>query len=89
MHKNVVDAGNHALFHPQTEAHVNITDLRHRGKRDHPPDILLADRAERTEQHTAQSKYKKYTDNMTAVNNVQTDDSVKNLDQQKNVAFRH
>ena len=87
MHQDMINAGNHAVLGPEPETHVNITDLRHRGKRDHSPDILFSDGADGTEDHAAQSEYKKYINDMATVNDIQSDDPVKNLDQQENIAF--
>ena len=85
----MIDAGSHALRGAQAEAHIDIADLRHRRIGDHPPDITLPDSVNGTHDHAGDTERKQHMDHLASAEHVKTDDPIKNLHQQENIALGH
>lgn len=87
MGDDVEEGGENTSLRVQSDAHVDIADLCHRGKRDHPPYIHLVDGADRPQDHAEDRKDEQDIFYVIVHDDVQSDHTVEYLNQQKNVAL--
>ena len=87
MGKDMKNTGNHADLRTQSEAHVNISNLGHTGKGDHPSDIIFLYSTQGAEYHPHEPEYEEYVDYLVLRNKIKADYPVNNLDQQKNITL--
>ena len=73
----------------ETDAHIDIADLRRGGKGHHTVDIIRADRRHRAEDHTAEAKDKYYVADRHLSEYVDTDHAPVYFDQKENIALGH
>ncbi len=81
------EGGENTRLCVQSDAHVDIADLRHRRKCDHSPYVHLVDGADRPQDHAEDRENEQDIFYMVVHDDIQTDDTVEYLDQQKDVAL--
>lgn len=83
------NTGNHARLRAHAEPHVNIADLCHRGKGDHPADVVFPDGGEGAEDHAHQSENKEYVNNSCTVKDIKANHAVNNFNQKEDITLGH
>ena len=73
----------------KTDPHIDIANLRHRGKSDQPPHIVLVDRHHRPDNHTRHTEYKQEIGYLVVEDKIESKNPVKNLEKQENISLRY
>lgn len=81
------EGGENTSLCVQSDAHVDIADLCHRGKCDHPSYVHLVDGADRPQDHTEDTENEQDIFYVVVHDDIQSDHTVKYFDQQKDVAL--
>ena len=85
MGQHMVDTGHDPSLRSQPQPHIDIPDLRHRRKGNHPPQILLFDSAPGPHDHPDDAEHEQHIDHLTLRDHIEPNHPAENLNQQKNV----